>query len=88
MRHMNMKRKERRSTRRMMRHGIVAYASIAGQKVECLVTDLNVKGAHLVVRGRIGLPKTLYISLNSHVEPRLAYVRWQRGPHVGIEFAV
>jgi len=84
---MTVRGKERRSVRRMMRNGVTACAFIGGEEVECLVSDLNGNGAHLVFHRTIKLPKVISISFNPRAKPRLAHVRWQRGGRAGIEFA-
>lgn len=75
-----------RSLRRMARNGLVAYLYASGEQYDCQITDLNVKGAHLILPARIMLPTLIYLSLNRGAVPRAAHVRWQKGAHLGIEY--
>jgi hypothetical protein len=80
-------RKDRRTGRRMARHGVCAYALVNGETIECMVNDVSTLGIRLIFPEARRLPSQLAISITPNGKPRLAHVRWQRGKHAGIEFA-
>lgn len=71
----------------MARHGVYAHALVNGEEIECMVNDVSAFSIRLMLPEPKRLPSQINVTITPRETHRLADVRWQRGSHVGIQFA-
>src|SRR5215468_1520627 len=72
--------------RRRVLLGGVAASEDGAYTLNCLIRDLNEKGARIVVSGRQSLPEELYLVITRDHMAHRARLVWRKGDEAGLEF--